>query len=127
MAERFRIIDCHPYLDREEEYSGLTLEEAAARMEDLTGVEAAMILADFEEACGRCEGTGEIPDRCDGTGWVRRAAVEHRCHGCAECTPGAEDRLRLCPICGGTRKRSEPWEWIDDERGREVTMRREVN
>lgn len=75
----YRITDVHPYLSREDEYAGLTLEEAASRMDDLTGVGADVILADFDEDC-----------------------------------------------MSGTGKRGEPWKWVDDESGREVTMRREV-
>lgn len=46
---RYRIVDEHPYLSREDEYGDLSLDEAAARMDDLTGVGADTILADFEE------------------------------------------------------------------------------
>jgi len=45
----YRIVDVFPYLDREEEHTGLTLAEAAARMEDLTGVAADVILSDLDE------------------------------------------------------------------------------
>lgn len=45
---RYRICDVHPYLDREEEYGDLTLDEAAARMDDLTGVGADTILSDLD-------------------------------------------------------------------------------
>lgn len=98
----YRITDIFPYLDREDEYTGLTLEEAASRMDDLTGVGADVILADFDEACGECEGKGE---------------------------EGFYDAGRLCwrdcATCGGSGKR-ERWEWTDPESGREVVMRREV-
>jgi hypothetical protein len=45
----FRVVDEHPYLDREDEFPGLGLSEACGRMEDLTGVSADVILADIEE------------------------------------------------------------------------------
>lgn len=92
---RYRIVDEHPYLSREDEFPNLTLAEAAGRMEDLTGVKADVILADFDEGCNTCDGTGSVP------GWP-------------------------CAACHGTGKRSDPWEWVDDENGREVTMRLEV-
>jgi hypothetical protein len=103
----YRIIDCFPYLDREEEYRHLTLEEAVLRMEDLIGHDADSILSDFDEDCERCGGEGE---------------------GSVPTTVGAEhgERPVLCPDCNGSGKRSDPWEWVDDESGREVTMRREV-
>lgn len=73
-AARYRIVDVHPYLDREEEYPNLSLDEAAARMDDLTGVGADVILSDLDS-----------------------------------------DGLDVLP-----------WEWTDDENGREVTLRLEV-
>lgn len=68
---RYRIVEVHDYLNREEEFPNLTLDEAAARMDDLTGIGADTILSDV----------------ADGT---------------------------------------LPWEWVDDETGREVTLRLEV-
>lgn len=97
----YRILDEFPYLDREDEYPNLALAETAARMEDLTGVGADVILADFDEDCGRCGGGGKLATGC--------------------MTPDVP-----CDTCHGTGKRSEPWEWTDDETGREVTMRLEV-
>lgn len=98
----YRIVDLHPYLDREEEYGDLTLDEAATRMEDLTGVGADTILADFDEDCTNCEGCGRL--------------LTTRAGG----NPATYD----CPACLGAGKRREPWEWVDDETGREVTLRR---
>lgn len=72
--QRYRVVDEFPYLDREEEYTDLSLAEAAARMEDLTDVTADVILSDIDS---------------DGF-----------------------DVL--------------PWEWKDDETGREVTLMLEV-
>jgi hypothetical protein len=46
---RYRIVDAHPYLDREEEYDGLLLNEAAARFEDLTPIPADLVLSDLDE------------------------------------------------------------------------------
>jgi hypothetical protein len=46
---RFRIVDVFPYLDREDEYSDLSLSEAAAKLEDLTGIDADVVLSDFDE------------------------------------------------------------------------------
>lgn len=93
----YRITAENPYLSTEEEYPGLTLEEAAHRMDDLTGVGADVILADFEESC----------ERCVGKGWLTAPSMK-------------------CPTCHGAGKRSDPWEWVDPETGREVTMRLEV-
>lgn len=45
----YRIVDRYPYQEREDEYRNLTLEEAAVRMDDLTGVGEDVILADIEE------------------------------------------------------------------------------
>lgn len=70
----YRIVDVHPYLGREEEYTDLSFDEAVNRAEDLTGERADVILSDFDS-----------------------------------------DGLDLLP-----------WEWTDDETGREVTMRLEV-
>jgi hypothetical protein len=47
--DRFRVIDTFPYLEREDEYSDLTLDEAAARAEDLTGHPADDIIATLGE------------------------------------------------------------------------------
>ncbi len=56
VADRYRIIDEFPYLEREDEYSDLTLGEAALKMEDLTGVDSDVILFDFDEPdCTRWE------------------------------------------------------------------------
>lgn len=71
---RYRIVDAFPYLDREEEYGDLSLDEAVARMDDLTGVGADVILSDLDS-----------------------------------------DGLDVLP-----------WKWVDDETGREVTLRLEV-
>ena len=49
VEDRYRIIDLFPYLEREDEYSDLTLGEAALKMEDLTGVGADVILSDLDE------------------------------------------------------------------------------
>ena len=105
--DRYRITDVHPYLSREDEYPGLTLEEAASRMDDLTGVGADVILSDWDENCPTCRGFGyaEALGGPNVDKVVRRVA---------------------CWECHGTGKRSDPWEWVDDETGREVTMRREV-
>lgn len=46
--QRYRIVDTFPFLDREDEYSDLTLDEAVARMDDLTGVGADVILSDLD-------------------------------------------------------------------------------
>lgn len=46
---RYRIVDTFPYLEREDEYSDLSLAEAAAKMEDLTPIQADDILSDFDE------------------------------------------------------------------------------
>lgn len=97
----YRILDVHPYLDREEEYTGLTLEEAAHRMDDLTGVGADVILSDWGEPC----------PACGGTGWGQREGKWTSEH-CATCH------------CDG--KWPGPWDWTDKETGREVTMMREV-
>jgi hypothetical protein len=48
-GERYRIVDLFPYLDREDEYDDLTLDEAATRIEDLVGIEAAQVISDIEE------------------------------------------------------------------------------
>lgn len=72
---RYRIVDEFPYLSREDEYSDLSLDEAAARMDDLTAVGADVILADLDS-----------------------------------------DGLDVLP-----------WEWTDDETGREVTLQLEVS
>ena len=71
---RYRIVDVFPYLEREDEYGDLALAEAAARMDDLTGVGEDTILADLDS-----------------------------------------DGLDVLP-----------WEWADEETGREVTLMLEV-
>lgn len=106
----YRIVDEHPYLDRYEEYPGLTLDEAAHKMDDLTGVGADVILADYDEGCARCTTkpmarAGQLEVSADGDNW----------------------RWIECPDCHGTGKRAEPWGWTDEETGREVTMRREIS
>lgn len=108
MIETFRITSTNPYLDREEEWPGLSLEEAASRMDDLTGVGADVILADFEEDCVACGGKGRIK--------INDVIDEH----------GPIDYTIGCTACLGSGKRRDPWEWVDSESGREVTMRREV-
>lgn len=80
------------------DYKGLTLGEAAARMEDLTGIHADVILADFEEACSVCHGTGCQMNNIFGD----------------------------CSACFGTGKRREPWEWENEERGKRVVLRRQA-
>lgn len=68
----YRIVDVFDYLDREDEYTGLTLEEAAHRMDDLTGIGADVILSDWAEPCSNCEGAAAFFDGpctvCGGTG-----------------------------------------------------------
>jgi hypothetical protein len=98
----YRIVDVFPYLGREDEYPGLTLDEAASRMDDLSGVGADVILSDFAEPCERCEGEGER---------------EH----------GEPPRPDVCDYCDGDGRWPGPWEWTDPDTGREVTMRREVS
>lgn len=49
VEDRYRIIDVFPYLSREDETNDLTLAEAALKLEDLTGVEADLILSDLDE------------------------------------------------------------------------------
>jgi hypothetical protein len=46
---RYRIVETYPYLDREEEWTDLTLDEAAIRYEDLTPMGADEVLSDIEE------------------------------------------------------------------------------
>lgn len=77
---KFAVEESYPACDFDDHWAGLSLEEAAARMDDLTGVGADVILSDFDEGCMACDGTG---------------------------------------------KRSEPWEWTDEETEREAVMRRE--
>lgn len=67
----WRVVDEHPYLDREEEHCALTLEAAARLVEDLTGTDDEIVIRDVTEDGG-------------------------------------------------------PWSWIDEETGREVTLRLEV-
>ena len=98
----YRILDEYPWLEREDEYSGLTLTEAAIRMDDLTGCGEDVILADWDERCERCGGEGFLAPR-----------------------PG-ERHARGCSSCRNSGKWPGPWEWKDDETGREVTMMREV-
>jgi hypothetical protein len=108
----YRILDSYPYLEREDEYSRLTLEEAAVRMDDLTGVGEDVILADWDERCQTCEGHDQHrvvnPDWPSGKGEYIEKTDE------------------TCPDCGGDGKWAGPWVWKDDETGREVTMMREV-
>lgn len=82
------------------EYVGLTLAEAAIRMDDLTGCGERTILDDWAEDCERCGGTGRRPFTGARTG-------------------------AACKTCHGDGKRSEAWEWTDEETGREVTMTKE--
>jgi hypothetical protein len=96
----YRILDEYPWLEREDEYSGLTLAEAAIRMDDLTGCGEDVILSDFDEGC----------TACDGHGWQQ----------------GLPGERRKCVACHGDCKRREPWNWEDDETSRTVTMMREV-
>jgi hypothetical protein len=105
----YRIVDEYPYLEREDEYPGLTLTEAAIRMDDLTGCGEDVILADWDEPCERCEGSGEFEQK---TGlWLL----------------GFPATRVKCRICGGDGKWPGPWEWSDDETNRMVTMMREVS
>lgn len=55
-STRYRVVDEFPYLEREDEYGDLTLEEAAHRMDDLTGVGADVILSDVDS-----DGFGVLP------------------------------------------------------------------
>lgn len=66
-------------------------------MDDLTGVGADVILADFDEDCHMCHGTRKAPNNIFG-----------------------------CSACANTGKRPDPWEWTDDETGRKVIMSREA-
>lgn len=100
----YRIVEENPYLGAEDDWGGLTLDEAAHKMDDLTSCGADVILADFDEDCTACHGTGEHVD-------IDRPEV-----------PGFP-----CKACACTGKRSEPWEWTDPETGREVTLRLEVS
>lgn len=100
--ERFRIVEVNEYLGREEEWGGLSLGEAAIKMDDLTGVGADLILSDFDEDCAACEGKGEVP--------TANIAV-----------------WEFCTACHGIGKRREPWTYNDDETGREVTLMRETD
>lgn len=101
----YRIVDEYPWLEREDEYTGLTLEEAAIRMDDLTGCGAEdMILSDWDERCERCGGSGK------------------KTHVGTVGDPVTVD----CGTCDGTGKWPGPWCWTDEENGREVTMAREV-
>lgn len=95
----YRVTAHNPYAGTEDEYRGLPLEEAAHKMDDLTGVGADVILADFDEPCERCGGQGGAH---------------------------TDDAFLRCPFCNGTRKRSDPWEWTDPETGREVRLQREA-
>lgn len=65
----YRIVDERPFLDLEEEHPGLTLDAAALRMEDLTGVSADVILADFDEPCWRCDGAKVLDGFTCGACW----------------------------------------------------------
>jgi len=105
----YRIVDNFPYLDREDEYAGLTLEEAAARMEDLIGVKAEVVISDWDEPCPDCSG----PDEPKSVG--RRWADE-----------APHTITKTCATCGGDGKWPGPWQETDEETGREVTMLREV-
>lgn len=60
---RYRVVDTTPYLEREDEYSDLSLEAAAGRAEDLTGHPADDIIACAEEADGRWEWVDEETGR----------------------------------------------------------------
>lgn len=114
--ERFRIIDHRPWREDEEEWANLNIGEAAIRMEDLTGVGADLILSDFDEDCGRCGGRRIIE--------ATVAVTEMLPDGEKEKHEAVGD-LR-CPDCQGSGKRRDPWEFTDEETGREVTMMREV-
>lgn len=99
----YRVVDEHPYLDREEEHANRSAEEAAAIFEDLTGEKADEVLAELDEACSRCGGKGTDPDR----------------RGATSASP--------CTLCFGDGKRHDPIEWEDNETGRTVTLRPEVS
>lgn len=80
--------------DHSEEWTNLTLEEAAARMDDLTSVGADVIVSDWKEDCGFCHGTCCNPDNV----------------------------FSDCPACQGSGKRAEPWEWSHDDLPLSVVM-----
>ena len=101
----YRIVDRYPYLEREDEYTGLTLEEAAIRMDDLTGCGEDVILADWDEPCERCKGSGKKTH----VGTVGDPVTVN------------------CGTCDGDGKWAGPWEFSDDETNRAVTMMREVS
>lgn len=96
----YRIVDEYHWLEREDEYTGLTITEAAIRMDDLTGCGEDVILSDWDEKCDGCKGNG-----------LRDA--------------GNFTAIR-CPDCGGDGEWPGPWEWSDDDTNRTVTMMREV-
>lgn len=100
--ETFRVVETNDYTGREEEWPGLSLGEAALRMDEQTGVGADLVLADFDEDCTRCEGQGTDPDR----------------RGATSASP--------CTACLGVRKRRDPWEFCDSETGREIVLMRET-
>jgi hypothetical protein len=100
MAEQlYQITDEFPFQERVTTYHGLTLQQAAIRMDDLTGCGEDVILSDWDELCGRCKGVGRVAF-------------------------GAGDKI--CPDCDGDGKWPGPWEHTDEETGREVTMTREA-
>lgn len=102
MAEQlYRIVDEFPFQEKLTTYHGLTLEQAATRMDDLIGVGERTILEDWKEDCPTCKGSG----------------AELR-QGFGEWLSGA------CPNCDGEGTWPGPWEHTDDETGREVTMTR---
>lgn len=109
MPTLYRIVDVFPYLDREDEYPGLTLSEAAAKIEDLTPVGADVVLTDWDEPCDMCQGLGTTIDPTELSPFrgFRRKRVD-------------------CPHCGGDGFWPGPWKWTNEETGREVTMMREV-
>lgn len=71
-ASVYRLVDEHPYLDREEEAGNLTATEAATEFENRTGEPFDQVLAELDESCNACtDGTtaqGWLCATCGGTG-----------------------------------------------------------
>jgi len=65
-----------------------------------------LLSATAEEAltigCSLCDGRGDIPDQCDGSGWVRRGGTTRRCYGCNRCSHVMKENERSCPKCSGS-------------------------
>jgi DnaJ-class molecular chaperone len=101
----YQITDEFPFQERVAMYHGLTLKQAAIRMDDLTGCGEDVILADWDEPCERCGGK-----KVEIVGQIR---------------VGQEVRQVVdCTACDGDGKWPGPWEFTDEETGREVTMTR---